>query len=76
MKTELDALDCPLYTILPSLVDMLANELQGQRSYKSVRCPTCDGTIPILKMDSRFAARYSCPHCGNDVVLPDVTEAN
>jgi hypothetical protein len=32
-----------------------------------------DGTIPILEMDVRFAARYTCPHCGNDMVLPEET---
>jgi rRNA maturation protein Nop10 len=33
-------------------------------------CPTCGGMIRIAQMDFRFAGRYTCPHCGNDVVLP------
>ena len=74
MKTELDAL-IPCIHDPATVVEILANELQGRRSYNSVRCPTCDGTIPILKMDVHFAAGYSYPHCGNDVVVPDETEA-
>jgi predicted RNA-binding Zn-ribbon protein involved in translation (DUF1610 family) len=70
MKTELDALDRPVYTILPDVVDMLANELQGQPSYKTLSCPHCGATTPTLTQDVRFAARYTCPECRNDVVLP------
>jgi predicted RNA-binding Zn-ribbon protein involved in translation (DUF1610 family) len=70
MKTELDALDRSVYTILPSVVDMLADELQGRRSYNAIRCPRCGGAIPIQAQDYRFAARYTCPKCGNDIVLP------
>jgi DNA-directed RNA polymerase subunit RPC12/RpoP len=69
IKAEVDALIWPIPTILPSLVDMLADELAGKQN--QIRCPICDGRIPILKMDFRFAARYTCPHCGNDVVLAD-----
>lgn len=31
MKADLGALDRPVYTILPSVVDMLAAELQGRQ---------------------------------------------
>lgn len=70
MKTDLDALDRPVYTILPSLVDMLADELQGRQSYRTIPCPSCGAGISILQtQDVRFAARYSCPECSNDIVL-------
>jgi hypothetical protein len=39
MKAELDARPVPIYTILPTVVDMLADELQGKPSYKTIACP-------------------------------------
>lgn len=41
MKTELDALDRPVYTILPAVADMLVEELQSNPSYKG--CATLMG---------------------------------
>jgi predicted RNA-binding Zn-ribbon protein involved in translation (DUF1610 family) len=70
MKSELDALDRSLYTILPSVVDMLADELQGRQSYNTIPCPKCGAAIPIQTQDYRFGARYTCPKCSNDIVLP------
>jgi predicted RNA-binding Zn-ribbon protein involved in translation (DUF1610 family) len=70
MKTELDALDRAVYTILPSVLDMLTDELQGRRSYNTISCPKCGAAIPIQTQDYRFAARYTCPKCSNDTVLP------
>jgi predicted RNA-binding Zn-ribbon protein involved in translation (DUF1610 family) len=32
-------------------------------------CPVCETAIPILKMELRFVGRYSCPNCGNDVLI-------
>jgi predicted RNA-binding Zn-ribbon protein involved in translation (DUF1610 family) len=69
MKAELDARTTPVCTILQTVVDMLADELQSKPSYKTIRCPTCDTAIPTMTQDIRFAARYTCPHCGNDVVV-------
>lgn len=69
LKAEVDALSWPIPTILPTLVDMLMDKLTGNRT--QVQCPTCGGLIPIIPMDHRIAARYTCPGCGNDVVLSD-----
>jgi endogenous inhibitor of DNA gyrase (YacG/DUF329 family) len=74
LKSEVDALSWPIPTILPTLVDMLADELAGKRT--QVQCPTCGGIIPIIPMDHRIAARYSCPACGSDVVLSDEGTTN
>ena len=38
----------PVFTILPTVVDMLADELQGQPSYKTLPCPRCDAAIPLM----------------------------
>jgi predicted RNA-binding Zn-ribbon protein involved in translation (DUF1610 family) len=70
MKTQLDALDRPVYTILPSVIDMIADELQGRQSHSTIRCPRCGAGISIQTQDIRFAARYSCRQCRSDVVLP------
>jgi ribosomal protein S27AE len=70
MKAELDARTTPVFTILPDVVNMLADELQGNPSTKAVRCSRCGATIPVLHQDFRFAARYACTTCGNNVVLP------
>jgi predicted RNA-binding Zn-ribbon protein involved in translation (DUF1610 family) len=70
MKEELDELNRPIYTILPTVVDMLADELQSKPSYKTIHCPQCGAAIPIQTQDFRFVARYSCPECRNDVELP------
>ena len=34
-------------------------------------CPFCGGMIQVVKMDFRFAGRYTCPHCGKDLLLSD-----
>jgi len=34
-------------------------------------CPACGKPFTVIKMDFRFAGRYVCPHCGNEVVLSD-----
>jgi predicted RNA-binding Zn-ribbon protein involved in translation (DUF1610 family) len=70
MKQELDARTTPTQTILPDVVDMLACELQGQPSYQTIQCPRCGAAIPIQSQDQRFAARYTCQQCRNDVMLP------
>ena len=70
MKAVLDARTEPVFTILPAVVDMLADELQGRQSHSTIPCPRCGAGISILQTDIRFAARYSCPECSNDIVLP------
>lgn len=70
MKLELDARTAPTFTILPTVVDMLVDELQGKASYQTLKCPRCGAAIPMVAQDVRFAARYVCRECGNDVVLP------
>jgi hypothetical protein len=72
IKAEVDALSWPIPTILPTLVDMLSDDLAGKPS--QVECPTCGGTIPVIKMDQRIAGRYTGRNCGNDVVLSDETK--
>lgn len=69
LKTEVDTLSWPVHTILPTLVEPLADEFAGKRN--QIRCPVCAGLIPVIKMDHRLLGRYTCPHCGNEVVLSD-----
>ena len=38
-------------------------------------CPACGKPITAIKMDFRFAGRYTCPHCGREVILSDVPDA-
>jgi hypothetical protein len=61
MKVELDALDRPLYTVLPSVVDMLEDELQGHRSHDIIRCPECATMIPVMNQDVRFCSSLHLP---------------
>jgi predicted RNA-binding Zn-ribbon protein involved in translation (DUF1610 family) len=70
MKAELDARTSSIYTILPTVVDMLAEELQGKPSYKTIQCPQCGAAIFTQSQDIRFGARYTCPECHNDVLVP------
>ena len=42
--------------------------------FESKPCPKCGGAITVVKMDFRFAGRYTCPHCGSDVLFTDETE--
>lgn len=70
MKAVLDARTTPVFTILPDVVDMLANELQGRPSYETASCSHCGATIPIQNQDLRFAARYTCPECGHGIIYP------
>jgi ribosomal protein S27AE len=70
MKAELDARTTPTFTILPDVVNMLADELQGKPSTNTVHCSRCGAAIPVLHQDMRFAARYSCPECHADIFLP------
>lgn len=37
-------------------------------------CRACGELFSVIKMDFRFAGRYTCPHCGRDVVLSDAPE--
>ena len=55
LKTEVDALSWPIPTILPSLVDMIADELAGKKS--TTQCPKCGGMIPVVKMEHRLLGR-------------------
>jgi predicted RNA-binding Zn-ribbon protein involved in translation (DUF1610 family) len=34
-------------------------------------CPACGGMIQVVAMDHRFLGRYTCPHCGAEVLLSD-----
>lgn len=70
MKAQLDARTVPIYTILATAVDMLADELEGKPSYKTIACPRCGAAISTQGQDIRFGARYTCRNCDNDVVLP------
>jgi hypothetical protein len=69
LKAEVDALSWPVHTILPTLVDMLADEFSGKQN--QVQCSICGGMIPMIEMDHRFLGRYTCPHCGGEVLLSD-----
>ena len=42
----------------------------------SVTCPICRAAIAAVKMDVRFIARYTCPGCGNDVLIEGDKPAN
>ena len=71
MKSELDTRTTPVFIILSDVVDMLAHELQGKRSYNTIKLfPRVVLRFPIQSQDQRFAARYTCPECHNDVPLP------
>jgi predicted RNA-binding Zn-ribbon protein involved in translation (DUF1610 family) len=71
LKAEVDALPWPIHTILPDLVEALYNKLTGKPPYKTIRCPNCDGAIPMpIDTGVRFGGRYTCPECHNDVILP------
>lgn len=43
LKGEVDALSWPIHTILPTVVDMLADEFAGKQN--QIRCAVCDGMI-------------------------------
>ena len=34
-----------------------------------VQCPICSAAIPVVRVDARIIARYTCPKCGNDVLI-------
>jgi predicted RNA-binding Zn-ribbon protein involved in translation (DUF1610 family) len=71
LKAEVDALAWPIHTILPDLVEALYQNLAGKPSHRTMHCPKCGGAIPMpLDTGVRFGARYTCPECHNDVILP------
>jgi DNA-directed RNA polymerase subunit RPC12/RpoP len=35
----------------------------------AVTCPVCGASIPTVKMDTRFIARYRCPNCQSEVLI-------
>jgi hypothetical protein len=65
-------LDCVKLAVQPPI--LMADELAGKQ--KLIQCPACDGMIPVMAMEHRFAARYTCPHCDREVLLTDDTRPN
>jgi predicted RNA-binding Zn-ribbon protein involved in translation (DUF1610 family) len=55
---------------------MALDEGEEIPEFESKPCPICGGTITVVKMDFRFAGRYTCPQCGSDVLFTDEAETN
>jgi transposase-like protein len=49
--------------------DFNAKAAQKPTFDSSITCPICSAQIPAVKMDVRFLARYTCPRCGNSVLI-------